>query len=62
MPADRQLRFAAGAQYQWSDRLNVGGNFVFLDAGNAKINSRNLKGDYKSNEVYFFALNASYKF
>jgi long-chain fatty acid transport protein len=62
MPADRQLRFAAGAQYQWSDRLNVGGNFVFLDAGNAKINSSNLKGDYKSNEVFFFALNASYKF
>jgi len=62
MPADRQLRFAAGAQYQWSDRLNVGGNFVFLDAGNAKINSSNLKGDYKSNEVFFFALNASYNF
>jgi len=62
MPADRQLRFAAGAQYQWSDRLNVGGNFVFLDAGNAKINSSNLKGDYKRNEVFFFALNASYNF
>ena len=62
MPADRQLRFATGAQYQWSERLNVGGNFVFLDAGNAKINSGNLKGDYKSNEVYFFALNASYTF
>jgi len=63
MPADRQLRYAVGAQYQWSERLGLGGSFTYLDAGKAKINNnRTLKGDYKRNDIFFFALNASWKF
>ncbi len=62
MPMDRQLRYSAGAQYQWNERLNLGGNFTYLDLGKAKINNNHLKGEYKNNELYFFFLNASYKF
>ncbi|MCZ6800760.1 MAG: outer membrane protein transport protein [Nitrospirae bacterium] len=63
MPMDRQLRYAVGAQYQWSDRLNLGGSFVYADYGKAKINNNNtLKGDYKRNDLFFFALNASWTF
>jgi len=62
MPADRQLRYAVGTEYQWSERLKLGANFTYLDAGNAKINSSNLKGDYRRNELFFMALNASWKF
>ncbi len=63
MPMDRQLRYAVGAQYQWSDRLGLGGSFVYADYGKAKINNdRTLKGDYKRNDLFFFALNASWTF
>jgi len=43
--------------------LKLGANFTYLDAGNAKIsNNRTLKGDYRRNELFFMALNASWKF
>jgi long-chain fatty acid transport protein len=62
MPMDRQLRYAVGTQYQWNERLNLGANFTYADYGKAKINSSNLKGDYKRNELFFMALNVSYAF
>jgi long-chain fatty acid transport protein len=62
MPIDRQLRYAVGTEYQWSERLKLGANFTYVDAGNSKINSSNLKGDYRRNELFFMALNASWKF
>ncbi len=63
LPVDRQLRYAVGAQYQWSERLNLGGNFEYIDLGDAKINNdRTLKGDYRRNEVFFVSLNANWKF
>ena len=37
LPMDRQIRYAVGAQYQWSERLNVGGAFEYIDLGDAKI-------------------------
>ena len=63
MPADRQLRYAVGTEYRWSERLKLGANFTYVDAGNSKINNdRTLKGDYKRNDLFFMALNASWKF
>jgi long-chain fatty acid transport protein len=62
MPVDRQLRFAVGTQYQWSDRLNVGLNFTYINLGDAEIKSSNLRGDYRRNELFITALNASWKF
>jgi len=62
MPMDRQIRYATGVQYQWNDRLSVGGAFVYADYGKAKIDNDLLKGDYKRNDIFFFALNANWKF
>jgi long-chain fatty acid transport protein len=62
MPMDRQIRYATGAQYQWSDRLSTGAQFVYADYGKAKIDNDLLKGDYKRNDLFFFALNANWKF
>ncbi len=62
MPMDRQLRYAAGAQYQWNDRLNLGANFTYADYGDAPIKSSNLRGNYRKNNLFFMALNASYTF
>ena len=62
MPIDRQIRYATGAQYQWSEKLSVGGQFVYADYGDAKIKNDLLKGEYDRNDIFFFALNANWKF
>jgi long-chain fatty acid transport protein len=62
MPIDRQIRYATGVQYKWSDRLSTGAQFVYADYGKAKIDSNQLKGDYKQNDIFFFAVNANWKF
>jgi long-chain fatty acid transport protein len=62
MPIDRQIRYATGVQYKWSDRLSTGAQFVYADYGKAKIDNDLLKGDYKRNDIFFFALNANWKF
>lgn len=62
MPMDRQIRYATGAQYQWSDRLSTGAQFVYADYGKAKIDNDLLKGDYKRNGLFFFGINANWKF
>lgn len=62
LPLDRQLRFATGVQYDVTEKVNIGGAFEFVDLGDAKIDSDQLKGDYKDNQIFFFGLNVSYKF
>jgi len=62
MPIDRQIRYATGVQYKWSDRLSTGAQFVYADYGKAKIDRDLLKGDYKRNDIFFLAFNANWKF
>ena len=62
MPMDRQIRYATGVQYKWSDRLSTGAQFVYADYGKAKIDNDLLQGDYKRNDIFFFAMNANWKF
>ncbi len=62
MPIDRQIRYATGVQYKWSDKLSTGAQFVYADYGKAKIDNDLLKGEYKRNDIIFFAINAKWKF
>ncbi len=62
MPMDEQIRVAVGAQYDWSDSLNIGCAFTYAFYGDAEINNNLLIGDYKSNDLYMFGLNANWKF
>ena len=62
MPIDRQIRYATGVQYKWSERLPTGAQFVYADYGKAKIDSDQLRGDYKQNDIFFLAINANWKF
>ena len=59
MPIDRQIRYATGVQYKWSDRIPSGAQFVYADYGKAKIDNDLLKGDYKRNDIFFFAMNVN---
>ena len=63
LPMDRQIRYAVGAQYQWNERISVGGAFEYIDLGDAEIDDPSiLTGDYDTNRVLMFALNFGYKF
>ena len=62
MPIDRQIRYATGAQYKWSENVSLGGQFVYADYGDAKINNDLLRGDYKRNDIFFLAFNLNWKF
>jgi long-chain fatty acid transport protein len=63
LPMDRQIRYAVGAQYQWSERLNVGGAFEYIDLGDARIDDPDLlTGDYQENRIIMIAFNLGYKF
>ena len=68
MPVDRQIRYAAGLQYDWNEDLTIGAAYTFLDAGDADISQTDnpvrgdLKGDYSSNYLNFFNVNVVYRF
>jgi long-chain fatty acid transport protein len=63
LPVDRQIRYAIGAQYQWSERMTLGGAFEYIDLGNGRIdNPAVLEGDYEDNHIFMIALNLGYKF
>ena len=65
---DRQIRYAAGLQYEWNDNITVGAAYEFLDLGDAKIKQEGgplngeLKGDYDPNHIHFIALNLIWRF
>ena len=62
MPIDRQMRYAVGASYDWSESLTVGASFVYADYGDARINGSTLSGDYEKNDIYFLGLHANWKY
>jgi long-chain fatty acid transport protein len=62
MPIDRQIRYATGVQYQWSENVSLGGQFVYADYGDAKIKNDLLRGDYERNDIFFLAFNVNWKF
>ncbi|MHC4231216.1 MAG: OmpP1/FadL family transporter [Planctomycetota bacterium] len=62
MPIDRQIRYAVGADYQWTESLTVGGSFVYADYGSAKIDAPGFSGDYNRNDLYFLGLHANWIF
>lgn len=62
MPMDEQIRFAAGIQHDWTEKINVGIAFTYAFYGDAEIDNPRLIGDYKSNDLYFLAANINWKF
>ncbi len=62
LPIDRQVRYATGAAYKWSEKITVGANFEYLDAGKAPVDNSSLSGNYKRNDLYFFTMNIRWTF
>jgi long-chain fatty acid transport protein len=68
LPVDRQFRYAAGVQYDWSKDFSVGAAYTLIDAGECKINKEGtpltgqLVGKYDPNLIHVFNLNFVYRY
>jgi hypothetical protein len=63
LPVDRQIRYAVSAQYQWNERVRVGGAIEYIDLGDAKISNPNiLEGKFDKNRIFMVAANLGYQF
>jgi long-chain fatty acid transport protein len=68
LPLDRQIRYAAGIQYDWNQDVTVGAAYTFLDLGDANVDlsggplSGGLEGKYETNHIQFFNLNLIWRF
>ena len=66
LPVDTQLRLGAGFQHETSDRFAYGFQLVYVDLGDAEIDSsgplEDLVGKYKSNEYLAAAFNFEWRF
>jgi long-chain fatty acid transport protein len=61
LPVDRQTRLGFGAQYDWSESLRVGLSFEWLNLGKNRVNDAFVKGDYSTNDIFFFGFNMNWK-
>lgn len=68
IPFDRIWRFASGLNYQWKENISVGIAYEYMDLGSAEIDVTgnpvrgDLKGEYETNAVHFFAANFNMTF
>jgi len=68
LPVDRQFRYSAGVQYDWSKDISVGAAYTLIDAGECKINKSGnsltgeLEGKYDPNFIHAFNVNLVYRF
>ncbi len=66
MPFDRQIRYATGVRYEWSETLTLALSYEFADLGSNNTSVQGfggtLKGDYDPNHAHFIAFTVRHKF
>ncbi|MGH0032702.1 MAG: OmpP1/FadL family transporter [Myxococcota bacterium] len=61
LPVDRQIRWAVGGLYDWSEHTRVGLAFNWIDLGRASIDNARIRGSYSRNDLFLLALNVNWK-
>ncbi len=66
LPFDRQIRYATGVRYEWSESLTLALSYEFADFGSNNTNVQafggTLKGDYDPSHAHFIAFSVRQKF
>ena len=68
LPLDRQVRYAAGIQYDLNEDVTLGFAYEFVDLGDAEIDqdrgplAGRVVGDYDPNHIHFMNFNAIWRF
>lgn len=60
LPIDEQIRFAFGAQYDWSESTRLGLSFTYVNLGQGKVRQQTVRGDYEDNNLFIFGLTVSF--
>jgi long-chain fatty acid transport protein len=60
-PIDRQWSLGIGALHHYSEKLRIGLSFQWTDLGKSNVNTDNVKGHYKSNEMFLFGVTLAWK-
>jgi long-chain fatty acid transport protein len=61
LPVDRQWSLGVGTLYDYSEKLRIGLSFQWTDLGNSSVDTDNVHGDYKSNDMFLFGLTLAWK-
>ncbi len=61
LPVDEQNRLAFGFLYDKSEKVSLGGSFVYVDLGDARINSATYSGEYGDNNLFYLGFNVNWK-
>ena len=65
LPADRQVRYAAGFTYKIDAQRQIGSTLTYIDLGSAKTNNENaggtFSGKYSTNELYILGVNYNWR-
>ena len=68
LPLDRQIRYAAGIQYDLNEDVTLGFAYEFVDLGDAEVDQNRgslagqVSGEYDPNHIHFFNFNAIWRF
>jgi len=61
LPVDRVWTFGIGGLYDYSDKLKIGLAFSWANLGQAPVNNTNVKGNYRSNDIFLFGVSLNWK-
>ena len=61
LPMDRQIRIGTGVEYPWNDAMTIGASFVYVDLGDAEIETTLFSGEYDTNRLLFFGLYSKWR-
>ena len=60
-PVDRQWSVGIGALHDYSEKLRVGLSFQWTSLGSSSVNTDNVHGDYKKNDMFLFGVTLAWK-
>jgi long-chain fatty acid transport protein len=61
LPIDQQHRVGFGAVHQYSESLKVGLNFEWVNLGNGKLRTPNVRGNYERNDLFFVGVTMNWR-
>jgi long-chain fatty acid transport protein len=60
-PIDRVWTLGVGTRWDYSENTQLGFSFGWTNLGKARVDTTNLKGKYRSNDLYLFGLHVNFK-
>lgn len=60
-PIDRVWTLGIGTRWDYSENTQLGFSFGWVDLGKSRVDTSNLKGRYRSNDLYIFGLHVNFK-